>query len=80
MNKPMYCPMSFGQSLPKMNRRDGEVEVEPYYFECTPDCAWAVKSSGNYGCSLAHIAASMSAKSLTHGFSINLRPLKDDDE
>lgn len=75
-NKPMYCPMSFGKILPETTRIDGEVEKEPYYFKCTPDCAWAVINRRHdlYMCAAA-------LKFAEHNdYGVNCRPLKEDAE
>lgn len=74
MTKPMYCPMSFGLLLPKMNRRDGELEFEPYYFKCTPDCAWAAIDLRNdcYACGMLDVNLL--------GTQTNWRPLEEDDD
>lgn len=66
MTKPMYCPLT-------MIDKSGQLH------ECTPDCAWAVKSpGGQYGCSIAQAAATYLGVTHNEVFEMNARPLKDD--
>ena len=68
MTKPMYCPMSF-QSVIVTTNPDVK---PPRKIECTPDCAWAIKTCDEYFCAVAEGFAQTQI--------INTRPLKDDAE
>lgn len=75
MGKPMYCPMSFGNSTLSQSFIDAKgdiVKVEYFPMECTPDCAQAAidNQNGFYACGMID-------KNLFEA-ATNWRPLKDD--
>ena len=81
MTNPMYCPMSFNGRTPKLTRSDGLIESDLYWFECTPDCAWAVETErGQYGCCFAQMCASQAYIHVRITLKTTARPLKDDAE
>lgn len=51
MNKPMYCPLSFSNSMIARDYINAGTRFQP--MECTPECAWAVTYGGDYACAIA---------------------------
>lgn len=72
MTNPMYCPMSFGQRVIVHLDNCDHTEFDfTKPKECTPDCAWAVKTNKYYGCAVALIPGVVMDQ-------VNLRIIKED--